>query len=34
MNEAYPLEHAGEVYERILSSQARFRVILDLDSNR
>jgi D-arabinose 1-dehydrogenase-like Zn-dependent alcohol dehydrogenase len=28
MNEAYPLERAGEAYERMMSGKARFRVVL------
>src|SRR5688500_2528304 len=28
MNEAYPLEQAAEAYERMMSGQARFRVVL------
>jgi D-arabinose 1-dehydrogenase-like Zn-dependent alcohol dehydrogenase len=28
MNEVYPLEHAAEAYERMMSGKARFRVVL------
>jgi D-arabinose 1-dehydrogenase-like Zn-dependent alcohol dehydrogenase len=28
MNEVYPLERAGEAYERMMSGKARFRVVL------
>ncbi len=28
MNEVFPLERAAEAYERMLSGQARFRVVL------
>jgi alcohol dehydrogenase/propanol-preferring alcohol dehydrogenase len=28
MNEVYPLEKAGEAYERMMSGKARFRVVL------
>lgn len=32
MNEAYPLERAAEAYERMISGQARFRVVLTMDN--
>jgi D-arabinose 1-dehydrogenase-like Zn-dependent alcohol dehydrogenase len=28
MNELFPLERAAEAYERMMSGQARFRVVL------
>jgi len=28
MNEVFPLEHAAEAYERMMSGRARFRVVL------
>ena len=28
MTEVYPLEHAAEAYDRMMSNQARFRVVL------
>ena len=28
MNEVFPLERAAEAYERMMSGQARFRVVL------
>jgi D-arabinose 1-dehydrogenase-like Zn-dependent alcohol dehydrogenase len=28
MNEAFPLERAAEAYERMMSGNARFRVVL------
>ncbi len=30
MNEAYPFEHVSEAYERMMSSKARFRVVLTM----
>jgi D-arabinose 1-dehydrogenase-like Zn-dependent alcohol dehydrogenase len=30
MNEIYPLERAGEAYERMMSGEARFRVVLTM----
>lgn len=30
MNEVFPLERAGEAYERMMSGKARFRVVLDM----
>jgi D-arabinose 1-dehydrogenase-like Zn-dependent alcohol dehydrogenase len=32
MNEVFPLERAAEAYERMLSGQARFRVVLKMSS--
>lgn len=32
MNEYYPLDQAAEAYERMLSGQARFRVVLTMES--
>jgi D-arabinose 1-dehydrogenase-like Zn-dependent alcohol dehydrogenase len=32
MNEIFPLEHAGEAYERMMSGKARFRVVLTVSS--
>jgi len=32
MNETYPLERAGEAYERMMSGKARFRVVLTIGS--
>jgi D-arabinose 1-dehydrogenase-like Zn-dependent alcohol dehydrogenase len=32
MNEAFPLERVGEAYERMMSGQARFRVVLTMES--
>lgn len=32
MNEVYPLEKAGEAYERMMSGKARFRVVLQINS--
>jgi D-arabinose 1-dehydrogenase-like Zn-dependent alcohol dehydrogenase len=32
MNEAFPLDHADEAYDRMLSGQARFRVVLNIAS--
>jgi len=29
MIETYPLEQAGEAYERMMSGKARFRVVLE-----
>jgi D-arabinose 1-dehydrogenase-like Zn-dependent alcohol dehydrogenase len=29
MNEVYPLERVAEAYERMMSGEARFRVVLD-----
>jgi alcohol dehydrogenase len=31
MNEIYPLDRAQEAYERMLSGEARFRVVLKMD---
>jgi D-arabinose 1-dehydrogenase-like Zn-dependent alcohol dehydrogenase len=31
MNEVFPLEQAGEAYERMMSGKARFRVVLSVD---
>jgi D-arabinose 1-dehydrogenase-like Zn-dependent alcohol dehydrogenase len=28
MTEVYPLEHAAEAYDRMMSGKARFRVVL------
>jgi D-arabinose 1-dehydrogenase-like Zn-dependent alcohol dehydrogenase len=28
MNESYPLERASEAYDRMMSGQARFRVVI------
>lgn len=33
MNEVYPLERAGEAYERMMSGKARFRVVLTMGSS-
>ena len=30
MNEIFPLEHAAEAYDRMMSGKARFRVVLDV----
>ena len=30
MNEIYPLEHASEAYDRMMSGKARFRVVLTM----
>ena len=30
MNEVFPLEKAGEAYERMMRGKARFRVVLDI----
>ncbi len=32
MNETFPLERAAEAYERMMSGQARFRVVLTTGS--
>jgi D-arabinose 1-dehydrogenase-like Zn-dependent alcohol dehydrogenase len=32
MNEIFPLERTAEAYERMLSGQARFRVVLTMSS--
>jgi len=32
MNEVYPLERAAEAYERMMSGQARFRVVLSMET--
>jgi D-arabinose 1-dehydrogenase-like Zn-dependent alcohol dehydrogenase len=32
MNEVFPLERVAEAYERMLSGQARFRVVLTMNS--
>ena len=32
MNEVFPLERAAEAYERMMSGQARFRVVLKMSS--
>jgi D-arabinose 1-dehydrogenase-like Zn-dependent alcohol dehydrogenase len=32
MNELYPLERAGEAYDRMMSGKARFRVVLTMPS--
>jgi D-arabinose 1-dehydrogenase-like Zn-dependent alcohol dehydrogenase len=32
MNEIFPLERAGEAYDRMMSGQARFRVVLSIAS--
>ena len=32
MNEVYPLERAAEAYERMISGQARFRVVLSMEA--
>ncbi len=32
MNELYPLEHAAEAYDRMMSGRARFRVVLETGS--
>jgi D-arabinose 1-dehydrogenase-like Zn-dependent alcohol dehydrogenase len=34
MNETYPLERAAEAYERMMSGNARFRVVLTIGSSR
>jgi alcohol dehydrogenase len=31
MNEIYPLSRAAEAYDRMMSGQARFRVVLTMD---
>jgi D-arabinose 1-dehydrogenase-like Zn-dependent alcohol dehydrogenase len=30
MNETFPLERAGEAYDRMMSGKARFRVVLTI----
>ncbi len=32
MNEIYPFEKAQEAYERMMSGEARFRVVLKMDA--
>jgi D-arabinose 1-dehydrogenase-like Zn-dependent alcohol dehydrogenase len=32
MNEIFPLERVTEAYERIMSGNARFRVVLSMES--
>jgi D-arabinose 1-dehydrogenase-like Zn-dependent alcohol dehydrogenase len=31
MNEVFPLEKAGEAYQRMMNGEARFRAVLDME---
>jgi alcohol dehydrogenase, propanol-preferring len=33
MNEVFPFEEAPKAYDRMMSGQARFRVVLDVDAS-